>query len=367
MPPAIRLPPPLLHPSTSSRPLRLAAQVPFDPAGGPNPPYVLHSVATPQGYLFAGSDDTLRAFGRGLEPLGKVPLTQRGITSVTRGQGRDATAFFVTAKDGSVSGWDTRDLSREAFKLQGKRRAGYLCASQSSDGSCLAVGTEVSDYEAMIDIWDLRTLTLQHTYTEAHSDDLTSLSFHPAPSLAHVLLSGSVDGLVNTYDVRIEDEDDAVLTTAQFNASIAHAGWMALSGSAGARDAHAEHKGIYGATTIETMQFWDAEQQDQVVDFGDVRDVALQPWRTDYLIGAEYNVSLGGVCLLAGTIEGDVAVINTADPQHWYLEQVLSGKTSQRAPGTKGHRDIVRTAQLDAETATVVTGGEDGRICLWTA
>ena len=165
----------------------------------------------------------------------------------------------------------------------GKRRAGYLCASQSSDGSCLAVGTEVSDYEAMIDIWcvarlspdsflratltsawharrDLRTLTLQHTYTEAHSDDLTSLSFHPSPSLAHVLLSGSVDGLVNTYDVRIADEDDAVLTTAQFGASIAHAGWMALSGSAGARDAQAEHKGIYGATTIETMQFWDAEQ-----------------------------------------------------------------------------------------------------------
>lgn len=107
---------------------------------------------------------------------------------------------------------------------------------------------------------DLRTLTLQHTYTEAHSDDLTSLSFHPSPSLAHVLLSSSVDGLVNTYDVRIADEDDAVLTTAQFGASVAHAGWMALRGSSGAGDPQGEHRGFYGATTIETMQFWDAEQ-----------------------------------------------------------------------------------------------------------
>ncbi|GAA6050220.1 hypothetical protein JCM3770_002743 [Rhodotorula araucariae] len=363
MPPATRLPPPLLYPSTASHPLRLSAQVPFDPAGGPNPPYVLHSVAFRDGYLFAGSDDTVRAFSRTLAPLGKLPTTQRGITSVTRGSGKASTAVFITAKDGSVSGWDTRDLSKEAFKLQGKSRAGYLCASQSSDGSCLAVGTEMCDYEAMIDIWDLRSMKLQHTYTEAHSDDITCVAFHPSPSLPHILLSGSVDGLVTTYDVRIADEDDAVQSTSQFGASIAHAGWMALQG----QEASTEHKGIYGATTIETMQFWNAEEQEQVFDFGDVRDVALQPWRTEYLVGAHYNQALGGVCLLAGTIEGDVAVINTADPQRWYLEQLLSGKTSQRNPGCKGHRDIVRTAQLDAETATVVTGGEDGRICLWTA
>lgn len=112
--------------------------------------------------------------------------------------------------------------------------------------------------------------------------------------------------------------------------------------------------------------------------------MALQPWRTDYLIGASYLPALGGVALLAGTIEcvplpspllrratnglhargnpahaharrGDVAVINTADPQRWVLEQVLSGKTSPRAPGTKGHRDIVRTAQIDPEVRSLVS------------
>ena len=102
---------------------------------------------------------------------------------------------------------------------------------------------------------DLRNLTLQSTYTEAHSDDITSLNFHPSPSLPHVLLSASVDGLLNTYDVRVADEDDSVLSTSQVGASLVSAGWMALKG----QEEKSELKGVWGATTIETVQLWDAE------------------------------------------------------------------------------------------------------------
>lgn len=231
-------------------------------------------------------------------------------------------------------------------------------------------------------------MQVQHTYTEAHSDDITAVSFHPSPSLPHVLLSASVDGLVMTYDVRIADEDDAVQSTSQFGASLAYAGWMALKG----QEASPEYKGIYGATTIETMQYWNVEevcsflfssssffalltfsssiQQEQVVDFGDVRDVALQPWRTDYLVGANYNAALGGVCLLAGsikcvppllsslllshadracTLRGDVAIINASDRHSWYLEQQLNSAGGRRLATNRGHTDIVRTAYVNGE------------------
>lgn len=166
-------------------------------------------------------------------------------------------------------------------------------------------------------------MTLAQTYLEAHSDDLTALRFHPSPSLPHVLLSASVDGLVNTYDVRIADEDDAVQSTAQFGASVSSADWMALDGGS-------ELKGVWGATTIETVQIWNVEevrfwicgrcthwgmiadcclgpccvcarQSELVKDLGDVRDVCLEPWRSDYLIGVHYNPTLGGVCILTGT------------------------------------------------------------------
>lgn len=96
-------------------------------------------------------------------------------------------------------------------------------------------------------------MQLQHTYTESHSDDITALSFHPSPALPHVLLSGSVDGVLNTYDVRIADEDDAVQSTLQVGASVQSAGWMQLPGQS-------ELKGVWSTTTIETMQFWDADE-----------------------------------------------------------------------------------------------------------
>ncbi|GAA5840154.1 hypothetical protein JCM3766R1_004112 [Sporobolomyces carnicolor] len=355
----LRNPPPLLVPPNATSSLRLAGQTAFDPSSSHEPPYVLHTVPFDRGYLFAGSDDSVRAFTRTLEPLGTLRTTQKGVSSLAPGSARDSNVAFVTAKDGTVAGWDLRDLTKEAFKVRGKSGAPYLCASQSSDQSCLAVGTETFQYEAMIDFWDLRAMQLQHTYTESHSDDITTLSFHPSPELAHVLLSGSVDGVLNTYDVRIADEDDAVQSTLQVGTSVVDAGWMRLPG-------HSEIKGVWGTTTIETLQIWDADEQNLLHDLGDIRDVALQPWRSEYLIGAHFNPALGGVCLLAGTNGGDVAVLNAAQPRTWVMEQVLSGAGGRTLATNRGHTDIVRCAHLDTDTSTVVTGGEDGQICLWS-
>lgn len=128
-------------------------------------------------------------------------------------------------------------------------------------------------------------------------------------------MSSSTDGLINTYDIRVVDEDDALLTTAQVGASLIDAGWMALEcGSAG------EMKGAWGVTSIETVQLWDVEevcllfdyavgisltsppsQSALIVDVGDIRDVCLEPWRSDYLIGAHFNLALSGMCIIAGT------------------------------------------------------------------
>lgn len=79
-----------------------------------------------------------------------------------------------------------------------------------------------------------------------------------------------------------------------------------------------------------------------------------------------------------------MAIINLADPERWVLEQILPS-VGGRTLSMNGHNDIVRCAHLDTkasgaaadparlqsvdsdllQTSTVVTGGEDGRICLW--
>ncbi|SGZ28256.1 BQ5605_C027g10297 [Microbotryum silenes-dioicae] len=392
--------PPLLLPSSSapSSSLRLVAQAPFstsDPA-----PYVLHVVPLPTssggGYLFASSDDTIQHFSAELRPLRVLKLSQKGITSMSRGAGEESTAVFITARDGTVTGWDTNDLSKEVFKLRSSSGAGLLCASQSSDLSCLAVGGELHHYETTIDLWyvlrdadaknldpffnldaypnrvpstaissrNLTTLKLQHTYTEAHSDDITSLKFHPSPSLPHILLSASVDGLLNTYDVRIPDEDDSVLSTSQVGTSLIDAGWMARIGHA-EEVASGEWKGVWATTTIETMQLWDIDDQSLIKDLGDIREVALQPWRSDYLISATYSPHLGGVAIFVGTQKGDAALLNLSDPRRWILEQILPGVGGRTLGGT-GHADIVRCATMNTQTGTVATGGEDDRVCLWS-
>ena len=81
---------------------------------------------------------------------------------------------------------------------------------------------------------------------------------------------------------------------------------------------------------------------------------------------------------------GDVAIISLKDPGHWVLEQVLPG-VGGRTLGGLGHADIVRCAYLDSkvsrytlsahgqslivaplQTSTVVSGAEDGKVCLWS-
>lgn len=97
-------------------------------------------------------------------------------------------------------------------------------------------------------------------YNEVHSDDVTELNFHPTN--AHILLSGSTDGLVNVSDTRIEDEDEVVIQAFNHGASVHHAGFLndtevyALS--------HDEKLALYDLA--ETREAGSATR-----DFGDVR------------------------------------------------------------------------------------------------
>ena len=131
-------------------------------------------------------------------------------------------------------------------------------------------------------------------YQEVHSDDVTTLSFHPAqPAL---LLSGSTDGLVNVYDTRVADEDDLTLQTLNLGASIHHAGFLtdtevyALS--------HDERFALYDVA--EHRAWGDATQA-----FGDLRkalagedDVPVQ-----YVAGVTPKTDGSGAVIGAGSQE----------------------------------------------------------------
>lgn len=54
-------------------------------------------------------------------------------------------------------------------------------------------------------------------------------------------------------------------------------------------------------TGFDCTDFSLSTQSKLIVDMGDIRDVCLEPWRSDYLIQSYYDPFSQSMCLLAGT------------------------------------------------------------------
>lgn len=142
------------------------------------------------------------------------------------------TAWVGASRGGFLALWDARLASHApASKLAGPSGAPYL--SLATSGMYMAAGTELQGVDAWIDVWDVRQTSCPvRTYGEAHSDDVTSLVFHPDDTThAGILLSGAMDGLVCAIDTHIDKEDDAVVSVGNTNASLARVGWACHSPS----------------------------------------------------------------------------------------------------------------------------------------
>ena len=147
---------------------------------------------------------------------------------------------------------------------------GFLSFDVSLDGHTIATGTVLNDKDASIHYWDARKPTIpifSHTFT--HSDDITSLHFHP--TIPNHLLSASSDGLLTITHTSERDEDDAVQHVVNWGCSIAQSGWY--------------HDGVWAASDMETFSLWTPEL-DKVSE-PDFKEIAPRPrysWAPDYLI-----------------------------------------------------------------------------------
>ncbi|CEH12667.1 WD40 repeat protein [Ceraceosorus bombacis] len=299
-------------------------------------------------------------------------------------------------------------------QLKSSNGAPYLCLACSSDGRYVAAGTEVKNYEAVIDLWDLLSSTSspQFTYTESHSDDITSLSFHPSHTHRHLLLSGSTDGLLSVLDTRTTDEDDAVLGVCNMDASIARAGWCAQSsacdqsGMLRARKEEALFSGVdatmnmqeeeelnvkeerakgmgdfWSVSDMQSVAIWN-ENFDAVLQPLDVRSVGCREWQTDYIIDAfsprkwradgarSRHAQATRLIFWVGTISGkalriDLELDGQDGSTGWTMKTLLSDSDSDSTASaaydavqvpqissplrSKGHSDIVRSIHQAGE------------------
>ncbi|KAL3423512.1 WD repeat-containing protein [Phlyctema vagabunda] len=321
-----------------------------------------HHIASPAGtYVYdivpvlgdalvsISSDDQLRVLDPARLDRPPVRVVQKVHEEVTCLKALTAEqGVVVTAgRDGVVRIMDVRE-GKEVGRAESDQKAPILSLA------CLppygvAAGTELTNHEATVSIWDTRNLgQTVRQYIESHSDDVTELQFHPThPSF---LLSGSTDGLVNIYNTTIADEEEALHQTINHGSSIHRAGFLsdtdifALS--------HDEKFSMYELVTNPE----EGVEEPPPVHFGDLRE----------LLGGEYVANV-----VRRADGGAVVGVGTHSHESFDLVHFNKNPTWTFAPESKvtllgGHgSEIVRSFCFLDTQQTVLTAGEDGMIKGW--
>ncbi len=168
------------------------------------------------------------------------------------------------------------------------------------------------------------------------------------------MLSASEDGTVSVYDTRVASEDDALVTVL----CESHGSALKSVGTFGP-----DRGGVWGVSGMSTLSLWSLASAEEFARFDSLAGLCRDPGDEDdsgELIDCYYHEASGSLlCAGASQTGGDLTVM-TVQP---------SGVSSLRRL-TGGHSDSVRCASWvdgGASLVACVTGGEDGRLCVWGA
>ncbi|KAI7959695.1 hypothetical protein MJO28_003486 [Puccinia striiformis f. sp. tritici] len=250
--------------------------------------------------------------------------------------------------------WDTRSANpKPTIQLTGHSSTPFLSLDYCPDSKLIAAGSSNEDESGLtqIELFDLRGTNNSPfcVYDQAHSDSITSLEFKP--SSPDQLLSASTDGLIVLHNTTLADQDESILFTSNTGASVAHARWQP------------DGKTIWVGSDMETLSRWDADQLSLLNDYGDLRQDSLAKPDPSWEEPVAYLINLATPsptrsAYFAGSQSGNVVLVDSTDPNSERWELLGSFKN--------GHTEMVRCASLEPQNGLVLTGGEDGRICVWS-
>ena len=271
----------------------------------------------------------------------------------------DSNLLYTTSHDGSLKLWDIRlDCSKAATTFSQGADVKQLKPLTAFDSNCngrlLCAGTEQVSHDSFLLFWDARNPpNLMGGYWDSHEDDVTTVRCHPTNP--DRLASGGTDGIVNVFDLSQTCEDDAIETTINSESSVQRLSWFHRDSSSPTADS------LCCITHTEEASLWKVED---VAPYKTIsrEDACIAMKRkvteTAYLADA-FETAPGDLLLLAGSSYAKSPCLRLA-------EVSKKGKLKPYANLAKPKTTLItRCSVFTPASGEIVTGGEDGIICVW--
>ena len=328
--------------------------------------YVLHIEACPSSSFIscALSDHSIHLYDRQtLQNIQKLPNAHKEIITDLSFVSKDSSPFILasSSQDGYVHIYDLRQpitttttSTYPCIKCQTPNHEKPMTFSLGYGGTLLAMGTD----QANIHFMDARRTpsTLLGSYVDAHTDEVTSLTFSSSTS-TH-LCSSSEDALLCVFDTSQPSEESALQSVMNVNNTpIRTAGFFGT-----------QQQGLYCLTGSETLSVYHWESAQPIHHFGGLQlrndltqfNVISSP--IQYMIGCHWNESANALYLLAGSYDGNTAVFQVNADSIEPLYALHSQNNS-------GHQTCIRAFDWYqpsiSSSPILITGGEDSKLCQW--
>ncbi len=285
-----------------------------------------------------------------------APITDLAHTQIaSSGDVIQSPLLLTSSQDGLVKIFDLRVNSSSSPVVHlslAKTKEEALSVSVGYNGALAAV----SGSKGNIHFFDLRSMSSSASnipndplgsYVDSHTEEVTKVRFQKLDRDSHnttsLLVSASEDGLACVFDTSQPTEEMALKSVMNVGSPLRDVGFFGPS-----------FEGLYCLTGSETMSAWHHDSAQRICDFGDVRNhlstCAGMPMH--YLVGCSWGRE--ELNLIAGNTDGDCAIFKV-DTSSISIKKILSG----------GHRGCVRSFVPCTWNNSIITGGEDSRLCEW--
>jgi len=244
--------------------------------------------------------------------------------------------------------WDIRAGAKPKIGWQVDTEPTALAIHGS--GQSVAISTESAsaiDETPSITTWDLRKPGVgRKDYEEVHSDRVTHMKWHPENP--QFLYTVSEDGLMCCIKGNASDPDEELEWCCNFETPIRKFSFFGPG---------AKYAAVL--TANEGVQLCQLGE-DVFQAFPNLRQKLIKssnPSSFDYLIECGYDASIKRLGVLAGTNDGRLRMFDVTP------KAVVPRFRS--APAAGSHCGVVRCALWTRKF--IVTGGEDGRVCVWSS